>query len=99
MTYRAWRGYVYALRYCQFLTVLHTVQPPRDPSSRHAESALHWKQCASPSHGENMGRAAQEETVLRNLKCVQLKSRVGICQRDLVQGAYLRRLALRHSLL
>ena len=30
----------------------------------------------------------QGRTSQRNLKCVQLKSRVGICQRDLVQGAY-----------
>ena len=29
-----------------------------------------------------MGRATQGETVQRNLKCVKLKSRVGICQRD-----------------
>ncbi len=34
-----------------------------------------------------MGRAAQEETVIRNLRCVQLASCVDICQRDLVQGA------------
>ena len=35
----------------------------------------------------------QGGTALRNLKCVQLRSRVGIRQRDLVQGAYLRRTA------
>jgi hypothetical protein len=32
--------------------------------------------------------------VQRNLKCVQLSSRVGICQQGLVQGTYLRRTAL-----
>ena len=41
-----------------------------------------------------MGKAMQGGTALRNLKCVRLKSRVGICQRDLVQGAYLRQTAL-----
>jgi hypothetical protein len=29
-----------------------------------------------------MGRAMQGETAQQNLKCVQLKSRVGICQQD-----------------
>ena len=90
MTYRAWRGYAYVLRYCQFLTVLHTVQLPRDPSSRHAESASRWKRSDLLSHGEYMGRSAQEETVLHNLRCVQIASCVDTCQRDLVQGAYLR---------
>ena len=32
-------------------------------------------------------------TAQRNLKCVQLRTRVRICQRDLVQGAYLRQIA------
>ena len=41
-----------------------------------------------------MGKAMQGGTALRNLKCVRLKSRVGICQRDLVQGAYLQRAAV-----
>ena len=44
-----------------------------------------------------MGRAMQGGTALRNLKCVQLKSRVGICQRVIVQGAYLQRAALQLS--
>jgi len=41
-----------------------------------------------------MGRATEGETEQRNLKCVQLKSRVGICQRDPVQSTYLERTAL-----
>jgi hypothetical protein len=41
-----------------------------------------------------MGKATLGGTAHRNLKCVQLKNRVGICQRDLVQGAYLLQTAL-----
>ncbi len=41
-----------------------------------------------------MGRTTQGETVLRNLICVQLKSLVGIDQRDLVQGTYLQQTVL-----
>jgi hypothetical protein len=41
-----------------------------------------------------MGRATQGGTAQRNLKCVQLKSRVGICQGHPVQDAYLQRTAL-----
>ncbi len=41
-----------------------------------------------------MGRAMQGETAQRNLKCVLLKSRVGIYQRDPVQDAYMQQTAL-----
>jgi len=51
---------------------LFSVQLPRDPSSRHAGSAYRLKRSALLSHGEYMGRAKLAETVLRNLRCVQL---------------------------
>jgi hypothetical protein len=51
--------------------------------------ALSTKRSALLSHGEYMGRAKLAETVLRNLRCVQLGSFMDTCQRDLVQGAYL----------
>ncbi len=37
-----------------------------------------------------MDRATREGTAKHNLKCLQLKSPGGTCQRDLGQGAYLR---------
>ena len=41
-----------------------------------------------------MGRATLGGTAQRNLKGVQLENRVGIYQRDLVQGSYLLQTAL-----
>ena len=45
-----------------------------------------------------MGRAAQGGTPQHHLKCVHLRNRVGICQRDQVQGAYLRQTVLQLGL-
>ena len=68
------------------------------PSIHHAESVWRWRWSALLCHGECMGWATQGGTAQRNLKCVQLRSRVGICQLDRVQGAHLRRIAPQHRL-
>ncbi len=51
-------------------------------------SVRRWRWSALLCHVEWMVRGTLGGIAEHNLKCVQLRNRVGICQRDLVQGAY-----------